>query len=294
MQERQEIVPSFNFDSISEAFIYLTSNVSRLLQNADFYAIRRSCIEQISTPNGAQLSPDMVQKIKTTSHLNALLDTLAESPYWSWIDLRLLQAIVTASGSSIAKDFLDKYRNAIFSKKLLEVLPSVPNTEIRDAYYSKIVSKVEKDLENIKVSDLLEFKCQLETVIMDIASGTCSLAYIKEGCIEIHWFVPTHCIDHAYKSACLKRHKFYTLHLQYLQIGTHRKIYDPSSQQPSQPTTVDQTLPSSAGKISSILMHVSYVCHLACTVDYEVLALNVAKYLAMVLYLRMTILVQNT
>ena len=261
MQEKQEIIPSFdisNFDSIREAYIYLTSNVSKLLQKEDFYTIRRSCIEQINTPSGAQLSPDMVQKIKAASHLNALLDTLAESPYWSWIDLRLLEAMVTASGSSVAKDLLTKYRTAVFSKKLLEVLPSVPNMEIRDAYYSKIVSKVQKDLGDIIVSDLLQFKSQLETVIMDISSGTCSLAYIKEGCIEIHWFVPTHCIYHAYKSACLKRHKFCTLHLQYLQIGTHRKIYDPSSQQPTQATTIDLPLPSSAGKINIIMTYVSY------------------------------------
>ena len=61
MQEKQDIVPMFDiskFKSIREAFIYLTSNVSRLLQNANFFAIRRSCIEQISTPNGAQLSTE--------------------------------------------------------------------------------------------------------------------------------------------------------------------------------------------------------------------------------------------
>ena len=197
----------------------------------------------------------MVQKIKTANNLNALLDTLAESPYWSWIDLRLLEAMVTASGSSVAKDLLTKYRNTVFSKKLLEVLPSVPNIEIKDEYYSKIVSKVQKDLEHVMVSDLLEFKSQLETVIMDIARGTCSLAYIKEGCIEIHWFVPTHCIEDAYKSAYLKRHKFSTLHLQYLQIGAHRKICDPSNQQLS---TVDLPFPSSAGKICCILTCVSY------------------------------------
>ena len=267
MQERQDIVPTFDiskFKSIREAFIYLTSNVSKLLQKEDFYAIRRSCIEQISTPNGAQLSPDMVQKIKTANNLNALLDTLAESPYWSWIDLRLLEGIVIASGSNVAIDLLRSYQNGVFSKKLLKVLPSVPNKEVKDAYYSKIVSKIKKDIEEITVFDLLEFQSELETVIMNLKNGTCALAHIEEGCIEIHWFVPTHCIDHAYKSACLKRHKFCTLHLQYLQIGTHGKIYDPLSQQPSQATTVDLPLPSSAGKISSILMHISYAMHLVC------------------------------
>ena len=252
MQETQDIVPSFDiskFDNIREAYIYLTSNVSKLLQTKDFSAIRRSCIEQINTPSGAQLSPDMVEKINTTKNLNSLLDTLAASPYWSWIDLRLLEAMVTASGSSVAKDLLTKYRNAVFSKKLLEVLPSVPNKEIRDAYYSKIVSKIQKDLEQVIVSDLLRFKSQLETVIMDITTGTCALARIEDGCIKIHWFVPIHCIAHAYKSACLKCHKFCTLHLQYLQIGTYGKIYDPSNLHHSQTATVDLPLPSSAGKI---------------------------------------------
>ena len=247
-------IPSFDksqFDNVRTAFVYLTSNVGKLLQNEEFYAIRRSCIEQINTPSGAQLSPDMVQKIKTANNLNILLDTLADSPYWSWIDLRLLEAMVTASGSRVAKDLLASYQNGIFSKKLIEVLPSVPNREIKEAYYSKIVSKIKKDLDQITVSDLLQFKSQLETVIMDITSGTCSLAYIKEGCIEIHWFVPTHCIDDAYKSACLKRHKFCTLHLQYLQIGTHRKIYDPSSLHLSK-ITVDLPLPNSVGKISEL------------------------------------------
>ena len=258
MEKKQDIVSRFDISKMNtrRAFLYLTSSVSKLLQNADFYAIRRSCIEQISTPNGAQLSPDMVQKIKTANNLNALLDTLAESPYWSCIDLRLLEGIVIASGSNVAMDLLRSYQNCVFSKKLLEVLPSIPNKEVKDAYYSVIVTKFSKDIEVITVFDLLEFQSELETVIMDLKNGTSVLARIEKGCTEIHWFVPIHCIYHAYKSACLNCHKFCTLHLQYLQIGTHRKIYDTSSRQPSQATTVELPLPSSAGKISSIYINV--------------------------------------
>ena len=157
--------------------------------------------------------------------------------------------MVAASGSSVAKGFVNSYRNAIFSKKLLEVLPSIPNTEVKDAYYSKIVSKVQKDVEQITVSDLLKFQYDLETVIMDIASGTCSLSCIKEGCIEIHWLVPTHCIDHAYQSACLKCHKFHEFHLQYLQIGRHGVIHDPSVLHHSKTAPPEISLPVTAGEI---------------------------------------------
>ena len=259
MKKKESIAPpsfdSSQFNNVRTAFVYLTSNVGKLLQNEEFYPIRRSCIEQINTPSGAQLSPDMVQKIKTANNLNVLLDTLADSPYWSWIDLRLLEVMVTASGSRVAKDLLTSYQNGVFSKKLIEVLPSVPNREIKEVYYSKIVSKIKKDLDQITVSDLLKFQSELETVIMDIKNGTCALARIEEGCIEIHWFVPTHCIDHAYKSAFLKCYKFCTLHLQYLQIGTHRKIYDPSNLHLSK-TTVDLPPLNSVGKISVYYMYV--------------------------------------
>ena len=251
--------PSFHtsqFNNVRTAFVYLTSNVSRLLQKEDFCIIRRSCLEQINTPGGVQLSSDMVQKIKAANNLNALLDTLAESPYWSWIDLRLLEAMVTASSSSVAKDLLTSYQNGVFSKKLLEVLPNVPNKEVREEYYSKVVSKIKKDLEQITVSDLLEFQSELETVIMDLKGGTCALTRIEEGCIEVHWLVPTHCIDHAYKSACLNRHKFHTLDLQYLQIAAYGKIFDPSTLHPLKTTTVDLPPPTSAGKIR---MHVQII-----------------------------------
>ena len=253
-QKKLEVVPSSfdisRFINIGTAFVYLTSNIGKLLQNEDFYAIRRS---QIHAPSGAQLSPDMVQKIKASNNLDSLLDTLADSPYWSWIDIRVLEAMVVASGSSVAKDLLTSYQNNVFSKKLLEVLPSVPNKEVKDAYYSKIVSKIKKDLDEITVSDLLEFQSDLESVILDLKSGTCAMARIEKGCIEIHWFIPTHCVDHAYKSACLKRHKFHTIDLQYLQIGTYTEIYNPSILSSSvTPPIADIPFPESLGKMCTI------------------------------------------
>ena len=228
--------------------------------------MRRSCIEQINTPNGAQLSPDTVEKINAAENLNALLDTLAQSPYWSWIDVRLLEGIVIASGSSTANNLLIDYQNVVFSKKLLEVLPSIPNKKIKHAYYSKITSKINKDLKEITVSDLLKLRSELETVIMDIKIGTCALANVKKGCIEIDWYIPMHYIDHAYKSACLKRHKFHTLDLQYLQIGSYRKIYDPmSTLHSTQAATLDLVLPNSAGKLNMYIhMHVAtYISSIA-------------------------------
>ena len=244
------------FDSITTAFVFLTSNVSKLLQTGDFYAIRRSCIEQTNTPNGAQLSPDTMQKITSTNNLNVLLDTLALSPYWSWIDLRLLETTVIASGSVAAMNLLNNYKNVVFSKKLIDVISDVPTKEVKDDFYSKIITKFGKEFEEITIFDLLKHKSQLETVIMDLKKGTCALTHIGEGCIEIHWSIPTDYIDHAYKAASLKRHKYDTLQLQYLKIGAYNNIYNPSFLQ--SPVTTVPSLPVTAGKYAEYYRSTKY------------------------------------
>lgn len=243
------------FESITKAFLYLTSNISKQLQHEDFYIMRRACIEQINTPNGVQLSPNMKQDIKSVNNLNALLDTLADSPYWSWIDLRLIEALVEASGSQVAKNLVNGYKKQIFSKKLIEVISTVPNKEVSDEHYSKIVSKFGKELEEITIFDLLKLKSQLETVIMNLKSGTCALAHIGEGCIEIHWIIPTDYINRVYEAAILKRHKYHTIYLQYLQIGTHNKIYNPSILDSFHDITTEPiaTLPANLGKSSEYI-----------------------------------------
>ena len=255
LQKNQEIVSSFDisqFTSIREAFVSLTANVSKLLQSEDFYAIRRSCIEQIHTPSGAQLSSDMVQKIKIATDLNALLDTLADSPYWSWIDLRLLETMVAASGSHAAKDLIISYQKSVFSKRLIDVLPSIPNNEASDAFYSKIVSKVHKDIKEVTVFDLLRFQTELETVIMGLKSGTCALGCIDEGSIVILWYIPNHCINHAYQSACLMSDKFQDFDLQYLQIGPYKRICELPTSNTSQAITTELSCPVNVGKIYTV------------------------------------------
>ena len=171
---------NFNqFKSVSTAFVILTSSLTRLLRKADFHLIRRSCIEQINTVNGAQLLPEDVTSIKASKNIDELLDVLAMSAYWSWIDVRLLQAMAAASDNMNAMNLIERYKNSIFKKKLKDVLPDAPGKEVKEAYYTKIVSLINKDPNDIIVEDLLKFQAQLETVIMDIKNGVCILEHLE-------------------------------------------------------------------------------------------------------------------
>ena len=238
--------------NITMAFVHLVTSITEYLEKVKFSKIRRACILQIKTPTGAKLSPTVVAEINATKNIDELLDTLAVSPYWSWIDIRLLEALVTASGSTAAETILLNYKEVIFSKKLHEILPSAPSKAIKDDYYTKIISKFNKNADDITVADLLTFQTELEKVIMDIGEGTCVLEHIEDGCIKIHWFIPVHAAHHAFESASYRRHIFNGIHLLYLQIGVYPTIVDPMAPELLQSTLSEPQLPTPAGELTFV------------------------------------------
>ena len=215
------------FDTVSEAFAFLTSKLKLLVEKTDFSNIKRTCIEQINTPSGAQLPTDLVSKVKSCENATRLFEILADSAYWSWIDVRLLKVIAAASGLLEAIQLLSNYTKTIFSKKLIDVIPNAPSKEVKEKYYAKILTKLNKDSKETTVADLLEFKSQMEAVILDINEGTCTLEHLEKGCIEVYWYIPTNYVSRAYHSAVLKSHHFNDLDLQYLQIGSYPVIHNP-------------------------------------------------------------------
>jgi len=205
-----------SYNDVGKAFIALQTKMSILLQNTNFLAVRRACIAQMHNPGGAELSQALVEEISTAQSIDDLFNVLVRSPYWSWIDIRMLEVMVVASDNSLAIVLLNNYKTVVFPKKLIDLLPNVPSKKVKEEYYSKVVSKVKQDHNEMTVGDLLKFQSQLEVVIMDIKKGICVLEHLKEGCIEVHWYIPTSYVEEAYQTARVRCYHFNDLHLQYL------------------------------------------------------------------------------
>ena len=229
------IVDFCDCDDISKAFLLLMAEISKLLKGADFGTLKRALLHQRNTPGGVQFPDDLHQRFKTAQGFDKLLEELADSFYCSWVDLRLLEALVVSSGIREAKVLVDKYKATFFSIKLSEIMDKLHPKEkkVKEAYTAKVGSKIEKDPNEITVGDLSYYCTILESVIMDINSGTCVLEHLEKGCLEIQWLIPVHCRFHAYKSALNNRHKFGVIHLQYLHIAPYPPIYDPFTIQPT-------------------------------------------------------------
>jgi len=217
-------MPIFSkFHTVDEAFANLTATMRTYLAKADIEDMRRACIERMKY----KLPPSTLDKVKSSKNITSLFNVLAESDYWSWIDVRLLSVMVAASRIEETVRILESYKLSIFSKKLVEVLPKMQPKRMKK-YFTALTTKLKREANKMTVTDLLEWQSTLETVIIDIGKGTCVISHVKpKACIEVHWYIPTRFVDSVYKSASINRCRFIEIHLLWLQIAHYPVVYNP-------------------------------------------------------------------
>ena len=108
-------------NEIHKAYHKLTKSITDILATKDFKILRRACFNEISLPTNT-LPMSLAKELKPTSTLD---DMLALSPYWNWFDTRLLQALVSASGSPEAEMMLEQFNQIHYAHKVSEILPCV-------------------------------------------------------------------------------------------------------------------------------------------------------------------------
>ena len=183
--------------SIESAFTRMTSEVEGILELKKFSKLRRACIQRINSL-GSNLPKSLVPKIQQTHSLDDMLDVLAQSPYWNWFDTRLLQALVSASGSSEAEEWLESFKTTFYAEKVTKFIPYVSIKPFKDSV--DLVEKFDKDPKDLTISDLLQHKYKLEYEVLDIDEGDLVLCCIKTGCVELTWQVPEELVYRAYTS----------------------------------------------------------------------------------------------
>ena len=190
-------VANFSKNSnIESAFTRMTSEIENILELQKFPKLRRACVQRINSL-GSNLPQSLGTKIKGTTTLDDMLDVFSESPYWNWFDTRLLQALVSASGSPEAEQWLESFKTTFYAKKITEIIPYISIKPFRESI--NIVEKFEKNPKDLTVSKLLQHKFKLERML-DIDEGELVLSCIKTGCVELTWQIPQKLVYRAYTS----------------------------------------------------------------------------------------------
>ena len=183
--------------NVESAFARMTSEIESILELHKFPKLRRACVQRINSL-GSNLPHSLVPKIQNTTTFDDMLDVLAQSPYWNWFDTRLLQALVSASGSPEAEQWLESFKATFYTKKVTEVIPYISIKPFKESV--DIVEKFDKNPKDLTISELLEHKYKLEYEVLDIDEGELVLSCIKTGCVELTWQIPQELVYRAYTS----------------------------------------------------------------------------------------------
>ena len=205
---KQTVVKFSKSLNIESAFTRMTSQIESILEVHKFSRLRRACIQRINSL-GSNLPQHLVPKIQCTKELDDMLDVLAQSPYWNWFDTRLLQALVSASGSPEAEQWLESFKATFYNKKVIEVIPYISIKPFKESV--DIIEKFDKSPKDLTISELLEHKYKLEYEVLDIDEGELVLSCIKTGCVELTWQISQELIYQAYTSMKKKHDKLSSL-----------------------------------------------------------------------------------
>ena len=195
-REKREI--DFSKHNVDEAFSILTATIYQMFKThrIEFEVLRRACFENANTLFGASIPEELVVRIQGSDSLNKLFDVLASSPsYWSWINIRILTKMVGVSGITEAVELVERYKQAVFSRKLGMLLEQIPRIDIPTNYYSRVKQKWKRSLDEVTVQDLVTHWSNMEK-LFDVKEPTLLLSKVVDGCVEIHWLIPTHLVDH--------------------------------------------------------------------------------------------------
>jgi len=188
------------------AYRRVTSSISTILNTLNFEQLRQAYVQEINLL-GSTLSNKLVPELQKAKSVNGFLYALEFSRYWNWFDIKLLQSLVNASGSSEAKLWLESFKAFYHKKSLSDIIPYLNTMPLNGVI--KLVEKLEKNLKDLRVSELLQHKYQIESEVLTLNEGELILSGIKLSCAELTWFIPQELVYKAFNSMKKKHNKYH-------------------------------------------------------------------------------------
>ena len=213
------------FENVQQIFQKLITVITSLLRVTSIIDLRRACIIQSSGPSAVKFSEDLIHDIRSAKNIDSLMDVLAFRGLLTWTDTRLLETLASVSSIPEPLQLIKDYKSFVYAKNMFEILPNSPDISTKRAYVQKLCCKINVSADELTVHKLMDFTNVLEAVILDINEGLLVIDRIKEGCIEIHFYIPVCLFRHAYQSALENTKKFSNLHIRYLDFNGYPKIY---------------------------------------------------------------------
>ena len=190
-------------EDIDSAFSRLSASVTMTIEDTNFYRLQRAAIERAKSPKMIQKSNELVPIIDGAKSFQSLCTVLAKSPYWNFLDIRMMEAMAAASLIPAAQQSVENFKRTFFGMTLSEAAPYFPIVPIKPAH-TAITEQLDKDPSKMTIFELHKHRFYLETELLQTGPDTCTICRIVIGSVMITWQIH---VDHAYKAYCSLKKK---------------------------------------------------------------------------------------
>ena len=197
-------------ENIDDAFIKLSAAVTDIIQHTNFNRLQRACIEKARSPKMLNKSDQIIPVIKEADSFEKLCSMLADTSYWNFLDIRMMEAMATASMIPAAQETIDNFKKTFFSMTLKEAAPYFPVVKVKPNH-TELREELDRDPSQMTIGELHQHRFYLETKLLKTGADSCTICKIIIGSVGIIWQIH---VDHAYQVYCRLKEFYYLLPLQ--------------------------------------------------------------------------------
>ena len=209
-------------EDIDHAFTRLSAAVTDIIQHTNFKHLQTACIEKARSPKMLHKSSQIIPVIKEAQSFEMLRFMLADTTYWNFLDIRMMEAMATASMIPAAQETIENYKKTFFSMTLKEAAPYFPVVPVKSGH-TTMHEDLDKDPSQMTIGELHKHRFYLETEVIQTGPDTCTICSIKIGSVTIVWQIHLDNVYQAYISIKGKNSQLKSQAIRHLSI--HQAIY---------------------------------------------------------------------
>ena len=183
-------------ENIANAFTKLSVTVTDIIQHINFDRLQRACVERARTPQMLYKSNEIIQNINETNSFEKLCSMLANTTYWNFLDIRMMETMATASRIPAAQETIENFKKTFFSMTLKEAAPYFPVIQVKPNH-TELHEELDRDPGEMTIGELHKHRFYLETEILKTGPDTCTICRIIIGSVTIIWQIH---VDHVYQA----------------------------------------------------------------------------------------------
>jgi len=203
VSQQQQLPPSpMSFSSkenIQIAFNRLSATITTAITNTNFSILQRAALETARSPHMALKSHEILPILKEARSFDNLCTSLADSPYWNFLDTRIMEAMAAASLIPAAQESIENFKTAFFGMTLSEAAPYFPVCRHTKPDHTVMKEVLDKDPKQMTIGDLHKHRFFIEMEITE-KPDSCTISRIVIGSVTIEWQIHVDLVYQAYSA----------------------------------------------------------------------------------------------